>query len=132
MLFNNKKFNLTRFHLGLCLLFLSVTTAQSQTLQEAIKYTENEQFETASLTSMICDCRMPFHFKYSRRSVTARVIILVLHPIEMSTVSEFLDIQIERMSEAPPQVLEGITSNSAKARMALLRPELTPKKTYIL
>ena len=31
-------------------------------------------------------------------------------PIEMSTVSELLDIQIERMIEAPPQVLEGIES----------------------
>jgi tetratricopeptide (TPR) repeat protein len=48
MLFNNKKLNLTSFHLGICLLFVSVTTAQSQTLQEAIKYTENEQFETAT------------------------------------------------------------------------------------
>ncbi|MFN7690732.1 MAG: tetratricopeptide repeat protein, partial [Bacteroidota bacterium] len=48
MLFNNKKLNLKSFNLGICLLFLSVTTAQSQTLQEAIKYTENEQFETAT------------------------------------------------------------------------------------
>ena len=31
-------------------------------------------------------------------------------PIEMSTVSELLDIQIERMVKAPPQVLEGMES----------------------
>jgi tetratricopeptide (TPR) repeat protein len=48
MIFDNKKFNLSLVIFSLIVLLFSGAAVQAQSIQEAIKYTENEQFETAT------------------------------------------------------------------------------------